>query len=193
MARKVVKASPMKSAEIDNIAFGIITNYQPEALERPQQFDIERFYENALENVAGVRPDYQNLGLPVHGYTDSDHKISVVDSALADDPAQLNRFRATVAHEVGHAILHVDQFRKRKEMLKFVHDCEDVSLRMYREDEIPPYMNPEWQAWRFAKALLMPEKTFRMAHASGMNIHQLAATFGVSADFARQRLRDLRL
>lgn len=193
MARKVVKATPMRSAEIDHIAFRLIKHYQPEALERPQEFDIERFYENALEKVAGVRPDYQDLGLPVHGYTDSDQKISVVDSALADNPSQRNRFRATVAHEVGHAVLHVNQFRKRKEVLRFTHDCEDVSLRMYREDEIPAYMNPEWQAWRFAKALLMPEKTFRMAHATGMNIQQLAATFGVSVDFARQRIRDLRL
>src|SRR5437588_420498 len=90
-----------------------------------------------------------------------------------------------------HACRHVNQFRKRKEVLRFTHDCQDVSLRMYREDEIPAYMNPEWQAWRFAKALLMPEKTFRMAHATGMNIQKLAATFGVSVDFARQRLRDL--
>jgi hypothetical protein len=193
MARKVVKAAPMRSAEIDHLALRIIKQYQPEALERPQEFDIERFYENALEKIAGVRPDYQNLGLPVHGYTDSDQKISVVDSALADNPSQRNRFRATVAHEVGHAVLHVNQFRKQKEFLRFTHDCEDVSLRMYREDEIPAYMNPEWQAWRFAKALLMPEKPFRIAHATGMDIRQLAATFGVSADFAQLRLRDLQL
>jgi predicted transcriptional regulator len=193
MARKVVKAAPTRSAEIDHLAFRIIKQYQPEALQQPQEFDIERFYENALEKFTGVRPDYQDLGLPVHGYTDSDQQISVVDTALAENPSQRNRFRATVAHEVGHAILHVQQFRKRKELLRFTHDCEDVSLRMYREDEIPAYVNPEWQAWRFAKAILMPEKTFRMAHATGMDLRKLAATFGVSVDFARQRLRDLRL
>jgi hypothetical protein len=193
MARKVVKAAAKSSADIDHVALRLIERYQPEALNKPQEFDIERFFENALEPMTGVRADYQDLGLPVHGYTDSDQKISVVDTSLAENPSQRNRFRATVAHEVGHAILHVGQFRRRKEVLRFTHDCEDVSLRMYREDEIPAYMNPEWQAWRFAKALLMPEKMFRMAHATGINLHQLAVTFGVSVDFARQRLKDLRL
>ena len=193
MPRKVVKAEPRSGADIDRIALRIIQTYQPKALEQPQEFDIERFYENALEALTSVRGDYQDLGLPVHGYTDSDQQISVVDTALAENRSKRNRFRATVAHEVGHAVLHVKQFRRRKEILRFTHDCEDVSLRMYREDEIPAYANPEWQAWRFAKALLMPEKTFRMAHASGMNISQLGATFGVSVDFARLRLRDLRL
>ena len=193
MARKVVKAAPKSGADIDLIALRLIQRYQPEALQQPQEFDIERFYENALETIAGVRPDYQDLGLPVHGYTDSDQQISVVDISLAENPSQRNRFRATVAHEVGHAVLHVRQFRRQKEVLRFTHDCEDVSLRMYREDEIPAYVNPEWQAWRFAKALLMPEKPFRMAHAMGMSIRQLAMTFGVSVDFARLRLRDLAL
>ena len=193
MARKVVKAAPYRSAEIDFLALRLIRKYQPEAENHPQEFDIERFFENALEATTGVRSDYQNLGLPVHGYTDSDQKISVVDTGLAENSSQRNRFRATVAHEVGHAILHVGQFRRRKDLLRFTHDCEDVTLRMYREDEIPAYVNPEWQAWRFAKALLMPEKAFRMAHATGKNLHQLAVTFGVSVDFARQRIRDLRL
>lgn len=193
MARKVVKAAARSGADIDQIARRLIQRYQPDALLEPQEFDIERFYENVLESITGVRADYQNLGLPVHGYTDSDQLISVVDTALAENPSQRNRFRATVAHEVGHAILHVKQFRRRKEILRFTHDCEDVSLRMYREDEIPAYVNPEWQAWRFAKALLMPEQPFRRAHATGISIRELADTFGVSVDFARLRLRDLRL
>jgi IrrE N-terminal-like domain len=193
MARKVVKAAARSGADIDQIARGLIQRYQPDALLEPQEFDIERFYENVLESISGVRADYQNLGLPVHGYTDSDQLISVVDTALAENPSQRNRFRATVAHEVGHAILHVKQFRRRKEILRFTHDCEDVSLRMYREDEIPAYVNPEWQAWRFAKALLMPEQPFRRAYATGISIPELAATFGVSVDFARLRIRDLRL
>ncbi len=193
MARKVVMAAPKSGADIELLVVNIIQRYQPEALIRPQEFDVERFFENELEALTGVKADYQHLSLPVHGYTDSDQMVSVVSTDLAENPSQRNRFRATVAHEIGHAIQHVPEFRRRKQVLRFTHDCEDVSLRMFREDEVPAYRNPEWQAWRFAGALLMPEKTFRMSLASGVSLYQVARTFGVSVDFVRSRMKQLRL
>lgn len=189
MARKIVLAAPKSGAAIEFLAFQQVRRYQPEALTAPQAFDVERFFENELERLTGVKPDYQDLPYPVHGYTDSDQMICVVASSLADDPSKYNFFRATVAHEIGHALQHVPEFRRLKQELK----CEDTGLRMFRADQVPAYRNPEWQAWRFAKALLMPEKTLRMALKEGLNRYQIAQAFSVSEPFVRSRLKDLRL
>ena len=136
---------------------------------------------------------YQELYPPVHGYTDSDQMVSVVSSVLADDPKKLNFFRATVAHEIGHAVQHVSEFRRRKEMLKLIHDSDDVTLRMFRKDQIRAYEDPEWQAWRFAKALLMPAVTVRMALDAGMSHSQMSLAFQVSVPFVVSRLKELKL
>jgi Zn-dependent peptidase ImmA (M78 family) len=87
----------------------------------------------------------------------------------------------------------VPEFRRRKEMLKLIHDSEDVSLRMFRKDQIRAYEDPEWQAWRFAKALLMPAVTVRMAVGAGISHNEMSLAFQVSVPFVRSRLRDLKL
>src|SRR5882762_10119244 len=110
MPRKVVMAAPKSGAAIDAHAFRLIQKYQPEALLKPQPFDVERFFENELEALTGVRADYQELRFPVHGYTDSDQMISVIATSLAEDPSKYTFFRATIAHEIGHAIQHVPEF-----------------------------------------------------------------------------------
>jgi hypothetical protein len=193
MSRKVVRASSRSGAQIESAALNIVRRFQPEALSRPQPFDVERFFENHLEALTGVRGEYQELLAPIHGYTDSDQSVSAVSSFLADDPRKLHFFRATVAHEIGHAVQHVDEFRRRKELLRLTHDTEDVSLKMWRKDEIPAYQDPEWQAWRFAKALLMPAATVQMALEADMSHYQMSLTFQVSVPFVRSRLKDLKL
>jgi len=194
MARSIVRASPTSGNKLDLHALAIVRKYQPSVLDNPSPFDVERFFENDLESIAGVHFDYLPLRYDVFGYTDSDEMVSVVSASLADDPANINLFRATVAHEAGHAILHVPQFRRKKQLLKFVDSDEmDVGLRMYREDQIPLYENPEWQAWRFAKGLLMPLPMVFRAFQLAYSLEDMSDAFGVSVKFARSRLKELKL
>lgn len=194
MARSVVRANPTSGNKLDVQALNIVRRYQPSVLDDPSPFDIERFFENELESIAGVHFDYLPLRYDILGYTDSDAMVSVVSSSLAEDGSNMNLFRATVAHEVGHAILHVSQFRQRKQRQRFVDNDEgDVGLRLYREDDIPLYENPEWQAWRFAKALLMPVPMVYRAYQLAYSLEDIGAAFGVSAKFARSRLKELKL
>ncbi|HKU75688.1 MAG TPA: ImmA/IrrE family metallo-endopeptidase [Pyrinomonadaceae bacterium] len=192
MARSVVRASPTSGNQLDHQALAIVRNYQPWVLENPSRFDVERFFENDLVSITGVNFDYRPLRYDVLGYTDSDEMVSVVSASLAEEESNL--FRATVAHEIGHAILHVPQFRRKKQLLRFVdNDDMDVGLRMYREDEIPLYENPEWQAWRFAKALLMPVPAVVKACQLNYSIEEMSIDFGVSVKFTRSRLKELKL
>lgn len=195
MARRVVVAQARSGRSIDDIALSIVRRFQPEVLSKPMPFDIERFFECALEDFAGVRSDYQELQPGIHGYTDSDEKESVISIGLveAEDVFSRRFRRSTTGHESGHAVLHVPEFRARKAKLRFLHDGQQVNLRLYRAEHVPTYQNPEWQADRFSGALLMPEQSVRIALRQGCTVEDLSDVFDVHPAFVRSRLRALKL
>ena len=193
MSRRVVIANPRSGAKIDQIALGIIKRFQPEILNEPVPFDIESFFELDLETISGVKPYYSELPPGIYGYTDSDLKESVISSDLMDDWPQKKFCRSTMAHEIGHVLIHVPEFRLKKALLRSIHDKKHVSLRLHREADVEVFRNPEWQAWRFAGALLMPELTFKAAVMDGLDERKLSRQFQVNPAFIRTRLRALKL
>ena len=142
-------------------------------MKKPSAFDIERFFECELEGITGVNPDYKELANGVYGYTDSESMECVISLDLIEDKYQSFFCRSTMGHETAHAIMHVSEIRKRKELIRFIHD-KDHEVRLFRETEIPVYRNPEWQAWRFSGALFMPEETIRMAIEEGYNVMDIS-------------------
>ncbi|HEX5736120.1 MAG TPA: ImmA/IrrE family metallo-endopeptidase [Blastocatellia bacterium] len=193
MPKGVPVARPRSKIDISHITMEIIRKYQPEMLNKLMPFDIERFYEFDLTDLTGVRPVYEELPLELHGYTDIEQMKCVISNRLADDVSRIQFFRSTVAHEVGHAVMHVREFRQRKTLIRLIHNQEDASLRLYHEEDIPPFRNPEWQAWWFAKSLLMPGVMVRKAVEDGYDVYDLAQTFQVYPAFVLRRLRDLRI
>lgn len=192
MPRRLVPAKPRSNADIDGLALNIVRKYQPGMLNNEERFDIERFFDCELEGVTNVKTAYQELECGIHGFTDSETMISVISLDLMDDPREELFCRSTMAHETGHAILHVWDYRRKKAILKSIHNKNHM-LRNYREDEIVLYMNPEWQAWRFAGALLMPKPAFRKAVKNGLDEQDLSKRFGVNPAFVRTRARALKI
>jgi Zn-dependent peptidase ImmA (M78 family) len=193
LARKLVAAKPRKGLDIDAIALRIIKKFQPKVLIKPTPFNTEEFFEFDLERVSGVKTDYRVLPTGIYGVTDSDKKISIISSDLMDDSSQIKFTRSTMAHETGHVLIHVPEFRMKKALLKSIHDDKHASLRMYREDDIPVFRNPEWQAWRFAGALLMPAMTFKAAIQQGYDEYDLSDAFQVNRAFVKTRMRALKI
>jgi Zn-dependent peptidase ImmA (M78 family) len=146
-----------------------------------------------MERDYGVSSDYSITPLNAYAYTDINDMKAVVSSALIDDDSQETFLRATVSHEVGHVVLHIEEFRKMKKLLRFMHDDENVKLRLYREDQVVVYRNPEWQAWRFAGAVMMPASVVYRAANKGIGSYQMSALFNVSHAFLMSRLRALKL
>lgn len=190
--RRLVPASPRSKADIESFALSIIRACQPGVLSNREKFDIERFFDCYLEKLTHVSTDYQKLNDEIYGYTDSEKMVCVISSDLADDPRQENFYRSTMAHEVGHAVMHVRDYRRMKEILRSVHE-KDHELRMFREKDIVLYRNPEWQAWRFAGAILMPGPAFKSAVCEGSNVNDLSQRFGVNPKFVQSRLKALNL
>ena len=80
------------------------------------------------------------------------------------------RARMTVAHELGHLLMHT-----RQPVFHYKTRTKDRTL------------DPEWQADYFAAALLMPRNAFRKMRS----VAQARAAFGVSRQAALRRARDL--
>jgi IrrE N-terminal-like domain len=186
--------SGMSGKEIDHLALSLITNYQPEILASGTRFDVHRFFDVNLEDLTGVTPGYAaDLPLEIYGLTDSANKQVLIQEELAYDEFSQKFFRSTLAHETGHCLLHVPQLQKINRTQIFRQVKNDDSIQLYRKDNIPVYCNPEWQAWRFAGALLMPEAPLRSMLAAGAGLLEIADNFDVNISFLKTRLKALRL
>ena len=74
----------------------------------------------------------------------------------------------TIAHEIGHALLH--------------DDIEEIALA--RNDEnIKAYENPEWQANTFAGELIAPSDTVK-----GLSVEEIASIYNCSLQVAEIQL-----
>ena len=56
-----------------------------------------------------------------------------------------------------------------------------------------PFEDPEWQAWRFASSLLMPETSFRVLTERNWTKKQIGRAFEVNRAFVNERIRQLKI
>ncbi len=79
--------------------------------------------------------------------------------------AGYGRDRLTIAHEIGHLILHRP---------------ENISLTRADNVNIPAYLNPEWQANAFAGELLAPYEVIK-----DKSLPEIVDTYGITYDAAK--------
>lgn len=190
---KLVPVRGRSGKEIDKIAQLVLSYCQPEAIKKPQVVDVENIFEFLLPKL-GIESDYQPLEQRgIQGFTDFENLICAVSAELADAPNAAAYLRSTMAHEIGHAILHIPEFRRRQQKIISEQTKSYGVLHRLPDTEIPIYRNPEWQAHRFAGGLLMPEPAVRKA-LSIYRIHEILSTiFKVTPAFVRARLRGLNM
>ena len=105
----------------------------------------------------------------------------VIDSRLLA-PNRENRLRFTLAHELGHWIIHADYFKKQKELAsKSSHKCDEQTER---------------EADALAAALLMPKGRLKVAYGRIKDrfkpeaaMVRLAETFSVSVQAMEVRMK----
>ena len=130
-------------------------------------------------------------GIQVHNAVFSDDGIAGMIAKRGDHTTLLvnqsdhpYRKRFTIAHELGHLFLHLDG------------DGEyvDTALDLFRGEEGGPRAQ-EWEANRFAAALLMPGELVRaeIETTSSVTLEELAGRFRVSESAMGIRLSVLNL
>lgn len=139
-------------------------------LENEKFIDVLWILEHVLP---ALFPDFHFEVLPMsemganHGLTDPlGGTIFLREDVYEGASRGVGRDRLTVAHEIGHFLLH-----------------NDVSLCFARNRSgtpIPPFCDPEWQASAFAGELLMDHDLIQT-----MTIDEIVQECGVSYDAAR--------
>lgn len=192
----VLKVRSRSAQEIENIACEVIKSSQPDALRMLTSFDVEGFFEFELKEKTDVEPDTKDYPIGIDGCTNFEKMKCYISRRLmnyGECDVTRRRLRATQAHEIGHCFLHIEDARRNREFQqKFVND-KNSSIKMYNPDDLKAYENPEWQAWRFASALLMPECCFRRAVELNWTKKRIKYAFDVNPSFIDVRLRELKI
>lgn len=195
MNQPVLKAEALNRAQIQKASIDILKDFCPKALDELLPLDIESLFELYLPKRFGITTAYDELSFGIHGFTDPNRMASVVSIHLVDaDDIGTRRFgRSTIGHETGHAILHARQFKKKRSEMKFFHNFNHLDQLLFRQQDLKPYENPEWQAWEFCKSLFLPRHLIEEAVESGKTIRQIADLVNLNPAFVEVRLKNLKL
>ncbi|MFN9690843.1 MAG: ImmA/IrrE family metallo-endopeptidase [Vampirovibrionales bacterium] len=138
----------------------IETHYQKEIKSIQGFIDIDSIVEKTL----GYELTFKDLSIMFNapnilGYINGDERVVYIDGALAEDSKQEGRCRYTIAHEIGHAVIHIPKpsdaiqlnlLEMDKPMSIFCRE-QDIKIKMTET-----YDRIEYQANYFASCLLMP-------------------------------------
>jgi hypothetical protein len=109
-----------------------------------------------------------------HGQTKPDEfEICLREDVYEGVVLGAGRDRSTGCHEIGHLVLHNSRYLSRR--------IGDQSIKTFED--------PEWQASCFGGCLLMPEKFVRRC----TSVQMMMEIFGVTADAAQHRLKQLKM
>lgn len=131
--------------KIGQIANEFLKKYHPDFL---LPIPIEEIAEQKLKLKITQRMDLKK-DYDVEGFLISDFTTIFVDFNMY--LKHENRTRFTIAHEVGHLILHEDIFRKLN--INSVEKLNDFSIKLTDEE----YGWLEYQAYSFASHVLVPQ------------------------------------
>jgi hypothetical protein len=138
-----------------------------------------------LRALPGAPADQGRLS----GMLDADGMVIWLDRGEARRSPGRRRF--TIAHEVGHLLLHVPVVHES--FCDRAADIQEVD-KDGPTAELPELRQREREANLFARELLMPESLVNeQARATGFNLPALADRFEVSVPAMRLRLRLLKL
>lgn len=99
--------------------------------------------------------------------------------AIKDDDKHISRKLFSIAHEIGHYVLHSnDKVRKKINYDSDIDHCSNEKTE-------------EYEANAFAIQLLMPENEVINKIIHGYSINQLAEYFGASREFAEFRYNNI--
>lgn len=177
---------PVLSGEqIELLAERFLSDVKPELLKEPQITPLEEIIEVSLGydlDFKALSPDDSILGMTTfsEGYTRVFNKeenreeiITILkptvfaDESLLDEK-QNSRFRFTLAHEIGHGLIHPSYYLMQQKQGRLENGmacakrCKKSSIENKRQSMDKNIDWLEWQANAFASAILMPAPTLKM-------------------------------
>ena len=184
MASKVPVVPGMRWRVVGGWADRLIQNSFPVCLQKARPFPIEKLFEFRMQDLLGFEPDVRRLSLGLEATMDPVEKTVTLTPATYNGLTNKgHRERFTVAHEIGHVVLH-------SEFLKVVLEDGRNVVKLHRS-QIPPYKDPECQANAFAAALLMPTRHMIRFVSQRKPVEWIAERFNVSHEATELRIKNL--
>jgi len=176
----------LSTAQIEIEATQFLERFAPECLNAPSPTPILEIFENKMEALdfkVVIGKNVRGLG----GLTDVTNRFIKLPNAtykrLENGDAQA---RFTVAHEMGHALLHAKEGAFGS--FPFRHQ-----VTFARRSRIRAFEDPEWQANTFAAAILMPMKSLRVLQSQErLYADEVMNVFQVSWSAANRRILKFR-
>ena len=174
------QVKPMASIMIECKAILFLKKYD-------DKFDINDFIEYDLDDI-GYSLRISNT-LKEDAVTNFQTREIVLSRDVYDN-IRVPRNRFTIAHELGHAVLHTEE----------LSDRQGAASRHINTLNLKAYESSEWQANQFAAAVLLPfndiGESFSVIRSSDFcrrdSITKLAEKFEVSTECVDRRIRTLR-
>lgn len=221
----MMKSNYLSKVKIEQEATFFLEKHSPEALVKPIVLNLESIIENNLQLILDYKQLDQNgtvLGMTIFktglltiiNESSNFEKILVkkgtilLNSLLADDIKQQNRYQFTLAHEVGHWFLQAKDFLYDEDQMnifdqiktlseKDMITCLNRSISFDYSTLITDSDWLEWQANYFASAILMPKNIF-LKELDELNYNSeyeklviLSQKFGVSKQAIKNRINNL--
>lgn len=166
----------LSANDIEQKVEEVIEFFNPSILHEPCETPLLFFVEETAKKFIFSYDLSQDLGVNLHG-----HKILgkfrfkpreiLVDKSLAGDLRQ----KFVIAHEFGHLVLHRNLLIKKDGYADVDIADSEKDLVTGKKILLTPRDWLEWQANRFASAMIMPRRTLRAALISvqkSLDIHR---------------------
>jgi Zn-dependent peptidase ImmA (M78 family) len=145
----------------------LVQHYKKDIREIEPPIDLEAIVSESMVYELEFDTVESEFGPGVLAYIDFELETIRIDESLKPNPSQIGRqrgrYRYTLAHELGHYVLHRPYWESDRDQPKLFAGKQDRLLcrtDLLREPKKP---NEEIQADKFASLLLMPETLFRRA------------------------------
>jgi len=158
-----------------------IKKYFIENYESPQEVDLITTFESGyLEKITNFSEDIQDLPNSIEALIDFNNKqIVLSDSTHENLINNIPRAKFTLAHEIGHSILHNNY------MNGIIED--GGTIKYLNRGNIPSYKDSEWQANYFAGAFLMPYIHMERLIIGNKSLKEISNIFGTSSQATKIR------
>lgn len=183
---------PLSTVAICEAAESFLLQSTPEHLYSDGALDLAELVEKQLERLGIVVYPVSRNEIP-----DAEAETRAGDGdwleiwmrkefygALFERNSKTLRARSTLAHEIGHTILHSVELRLGR--LR----PHTFKLKRAPRHELKPYEDSEWQAHTFAGALLMPRPALQKYDLD--DVSALGVRFDVSEAFVQSHLKRIR-
>ena len=179
----------LSTKQIEQIAIGILDDYNPNLLKKPQPLDVDRFLEQYLQVTIdykflthcglylGMTVFFDSDKVPVYNpdrdraeYISCKANTVIFDNCLLEE-SQEHRYAFTGAHEAAHVLLHSDYFNAQRARALNDPPIIQCEAEEHRSGQLGRSDRDwlEWQADALGAAFLMPLPSVERAVAKAKN------------------------